>query len=76
MPARRVPEWEKEKRAELRSIYGGAMKISDVSTELGVKQHACTIDFLSGLPFIRVGKSVRYDTNDVARRLFERRETP
>lgn len=74
MPARRVPEWEKEKRAELRRIYGGAMKLSDVSVELGVKQHACTAEFLAGLPFIRVGKSVRYDINDVAQRLFERRE--
>ena len=74
MPARRVPEWEKEKRAELRSIYGGAMRQCDVMTELGTKNAGIATEFLNGLPFMRVGKTLRYDVNDIARRFYEIRE--
>lgn len=74
MPARKVPEWEKEKRSDLRERFGGMMNMIEIQRELGAKDPKTARAFLEDLPYILVGKQKKWDVADVARRMNERRE--
>lgn len=74
MPARKIPEWEKEKRSDLRDRHGGLMNLTEVQRELGAKDPKTARAFLEDLPYILVGKQKKWDVADVARRMNERRE--
>lgn len=65
----------KEKRTILRDLYGGMMSLRDLSQELGTKSKAATRNAVQdmGLPATQVGRMKKYDTDEVAKRLVERR---
>lgn len=73
MPARRISEWEKAKRAELRELYGGMMTMTEIQRELGLKSPHSVRVFLEDLPYILVGKQKRWDVADVAGRMYAQR---
>lgn len=64
-----------EKRNILRSIYGGLMTLEQVKQELGYKSNAATKRAIEELdvPGVKIGRSVRYDTDVLAKRIVERR---
>ena len=65
----------REKRAILRELYGGMMSLRDLSQELGTKSKGATRNAVQdmGLPATQVGRMKKYDTDEVAKRLVERR---
>lgn len=65
----------KEKRTILRELYGGMMSLRDLSQELGTKSKDATRNAVQdmGLPATQVGRMKKYDTDEVAKRLVERR---
>lgn len=73
MPARRLSEWEKEKRADLRQRHGGKLGLSEIKDELGVKDPKTARKWLDGLPFSYVGNRKKWDVEDIAKRLYEQR---
>lgn len=65
----------KEKRKILREEYGGMMTLRDLARELGYQSEksASRAAVEMDIPGTKVGRSKRYDTDVVARRLVERR---
>lgn len=65
----------KAKRKILREEYGGMMTLRDLMEELGYQceKSASKAAKEMGLPATKVGKSKKYDTDVVARRLVELR---
>lgn len=65
----------KAKRKILREVYGGMMTLRDLMVELGYQceKSASKAAKEMGLPATKVGKSKKYDTDVVARRLVELR---
>lgn len=59
----------KEKRQILRDIYGGMMSITDLTKELGynspksVRSWLATVD----VEAVKVGRGIRYETDQVAK---------
>lgn len=74
MPARRVPEWEKEKREDLRKRYGGMLNLRDIQKELGLKDAKTARAFLEGVPSTIVCRRRKWAVEDFARKLYEERE--
>ena len=74
MPARRVPEWEKEKREDLRKRYGGMLNLTDVQKELGLRDPKTARAFLAGVPSTVVCRRRKWAVEDLARKLYEERE--
>lgn len=66
-----MPQWQREKYEELRERYGGAMTAAQVSREIGVKDFKCYMAWLEPLARNKVTK--RYDTREVARKMYEER---
>ena len=73
MAARKIPDWEKEKRADLRERYGGMMNLTQVQRELGALSPKTARAWLSGLTHSKVGKQKKWAIEDVARRMQEKR---
>lgn len=65
------PEWQKAKEAELRERYGGAMTAAAVGRELGIRKADHYMKWLEPLKRNTVTK--RYDTAEVARKMYEER---
>lgn len=65
-----------EKRKILRNLYGGLMTLEQVKQELGYKSRDAARNAIRelGVPGVRIGKSIRYDTDVLARRLVELRD--
>lgn len=65
----------REKRNILRDRYGGMMTLVDLMTELGYKSEksAMRAALEMNLPQTKVGRSKKFDTDTVARRLVELR---
>ena len=65
-----------EKRNILRNLYGGLMTLEQVKQELGYKSRDAARNAIRELsvPGVRIGKSIRYDTDVLARRLVELRD--
>lgn len=65
----------REKRTILRDLYGGMMSLKDLSRELGTGSKDATRNAVKdmGLPATQVGRMKKYDTDEVAKRLVERR---
>lgn len=65
----------REKRNILRDRYGGMMTLVDLMTELGYKSEksAMRAAIEMGLPQTKIGRSKKFDTDTVARRLVELR---
>ena len=65
----------KEKRGILRDRYGGMMTLADLMEELGYKSEksAARAAREMDLPQTKVGRSKKFDTDTVARRLVELR---
>ncbi len=59
----------KEKRQILRDIYGGMMTIADLTKELGYGSPKSARAWLStvGVEAVRVGRGIRYETDQVAK---------
>ena len=55
MAARKIPDWEKEKRADLRERYGGMMNLTQVQRELGALSPKTARAWLTGLTHSKVG---------------------
>lgn len=66
MAARKIPDWEKEKRADLRERYGGMMNLTQVQRELGALSPKTARAWLSGLTHSKVGKQKKWAIEDVA----------
>lgn len=66
-----LPEWQKEKEAELRERYGGAMRAAEVGREIGINSPRLYMQWLAPLTRNKVTK--RYDTREVARKMYEER---
>lgn len=73
MPARKVPEWELEKRQFLRSQYGGMMTATQVGIELGTKDHHTVAQWLKAVPHVMVLTRKKWPVEDVARHMYEER---
>lgn len=73
MAARKIPDWEKEKRADLRERYGGMMNLTQVQRELGALSPKTARAWLTGLTHSKVGKQKKWPIEDVARRMQEKR---
>ena len=73
--ARSLASEIKEKRNILRERYGGMINLNDLMEEFGCKSkttaRATVIEL--GIPATKVGRSKKYDTDIVARRLVELR---
>lgn len=67
-----MPEWQRAKTEELRERYGGSMSASAVAFELGVKNYNTYTKWLE--PLARNSKTKKYDTAEVARKMYEERE--
>lgn len=65
------PEWQKDKEAELRERYGGAMTAAEVGREIGITSQRHYMKWLATLTRNKVTK--RYDTGEVARKMYEER---
>ena len=65
----------REKRDILRSIYGGMMTLADLTKELWYSSRKSAAKWVESVELdgTRVGKSVRYDTDLVARKLVDGR---
>ena len=65
----------REKRNILRDRYGGMMERKDLMIELGYKTEKSAVRAAQEMGILptRVGKSKKYDTDTVARRLIELR---
>lgn len=64
-----------EKRKILRELYGGMMLLKDLGVELGAKDPRAirAAAAAMGIEPTQVGRSVKYDTDAVAKRLVEMR---
>lgn len=62
-----------EKRNILRNIYGGMMTLADLSRELGMKKDAARSWATEQGIGVRIGSRIKYETDEVARRIVERR---
>lgn len=64
----------REKRNVLRGLYGGLMTLTELSREIGYKdmRFAKTWAREVGLKCVQIGRSVRYDTDDLAKKLVDR----
>ncbi len=71
-----VPEWQREKAAELRERYGrGAISSKEFGQELGLSDRETVEIWLEGVPFHRLegSKKKHYLVEDVAKRMYETR---
>lgn len=66
-----IPEWQKKKTEELRQRYGGAMRAAEVGREIGINSPRMYMRWLEPLTRNKVTK--RYDTAEVARKMYEER---
>lgn len=59
----------KEKRQILRDIYGGMMSIADLTKELGYNSPKSARAWLSTVEVeaVKVGRGIRYETDQVAK---------
>ena len=59
----------REKRDILRGLYGGMMSLAQLTRELGYSSTNSTRAWLSesGLEAVRIGRSTRYETDQVAK---------
>ena len=59
----------------MRDIYGGMMTVVDLAKELGYNSRGAARAWLSeaAVPGVRMGRSVRYETDLVARAIVDRR---
>ena len=73
MPARKVPEWELEKRRYLRSKYGSMMSAKQVGDELSTKDHHTVAKWLKDVPYVMVLTRKKWPVEDVARHMYEER---
>lgn len=66
----------REKRTILRDRYGGMMTLYEVMEELGLKSRTSALAATKemGIPATKIGRSKRYDTDILARRLVELRD--
>ena len=64
-----------EKRKMLRSLYGGMMSVTDLMDEFGYKSEESAKRAIRdmGVEPTKIGRSKKYDTDTVARRLVELR---
>lgn len=76
MISRKLPAWEKEKRADLRERYGGMLGLAQIQRELGTKDQRIAERWLQELPYIRVGKRKKWAIEDIARKLYIERVEP
>ena len=65
----------KEKRQILRDIYGGMMTIADLAKELGDSSHKSARAWLATVDVeaVKVGRSLRYETDQVAKAIVDGR---
>lgn len=65
----------KEKRKILRDIYGGMMTIADLIHELGYSSRKSAQAWLAtvGVEAVRVGRGIRYETDQVAKAIVDGR---
>lgn len=65
----------REKREILRGIYGGMMTLADLTKELGYTSPKSALKWVESVEIegTKIGRSVRYDTDMVARRLVDGR---
>lgn len=65
----------REKAKVLRDIYGGMMTVVDLTRELGYGSRGSARAWLaaSDVPGVRVGRSIRYETDLVAKAIVDRR---
>lgn len=65
----------KEKRQILRDIYGGMMTIADLTKELGYNSPKSTRAWLAtvALEAVKVGRGLRYETDQVAKAIVDGR---
>jgi len=66
-----MAEWQRQKTEELRQRYGGAMTAAAVGREIGIKKPEHYMKWLAPLTRNKVTK--RYDTAEVARKMYEER---
>lgn len=66
-----MPEWQRQKTEELRERYGGAMRAAEVGREIGINSPRLYMQWLATLTRNKVTK--RYDTGEVARKMYEER---
>lgn len=65
-----IPREQLEIEEDLRSRYGGMMRITDVQTELGVKRYETARQWLQDVPMTRVNKSKRWRVAAVAEKIY------
>lgn len=73
MPARKLSDFEKEKRQQLREAYGGMMNTVQVQHELGAKDRSTALIWLEGVPYYMVSTQKKWAIEDIARKLTEGR---
>jgi hypothetical protein len=66
-----MPEWQRQKYEELRDRYGGAMSAAAVGREIGLPHPSAYTKWLRPLTRNKVTK--RYDTAEVAKKMYEER---
>lgn len=64
-----------QKRRTLRGLYGGMMSLEQLKEELGYRSPKSARAWLAevGLAGTRIGKSIKYDTDQVAKILVDAR---
>lgn len=63
----------KEKRSIMREVYGGMMTLTDLTKELGMNRDAAKEWAQEQGLAICIGKRVKYETDEVARLIVNRR---
>lgn len=76
MPARKVPEWEMEKRKALRAEYGGHLCLAQIMVELGAKDPRTAKEWLGDMHCILVGKQKKWSVEDLAQKFYLERFIP
>jgi len=71
MPARKIPDREREIADDLRSRYDGALNLAEVGRELGLENRETIAKYLEGVPAQMVGKIKRWRVADLARHMYE-----
>ena len=71
MPARKIPQTERDISDALRSMYGGMMTLTDIGQELGISHRDSIVRWITGMPCVKINGRKKWMVKDVARRINE-----
>lgn len=69
MPARRIPQGEREISEDLYSRFGGYLTCTDVTQALGVSRDKAK-QWLADVPSTRINERYKWSAREVARKLW------